>query len=73
MIKIKIRKIQADDIAYSMAKDTARIIEKDHKKAICNIHPNKISYLILTVRGTRTNLSKGSFCCPKFNNEVKIK
>ena len=73
MIKIKIRKIQADDITYSMAKDTARIIENDHKKTICNIHPNKTSYLILTIRGTKTKLSSGSFCCPEFKKTIKIK
>jgi len=71
MIKVKIRKIQADDVVYMVAKELAKEIEKDHKNATCKIHPKRTSYIILTIRGTKTKLSKGSFCCREFSKKVK--
>lgn len=73
MIRVKIRKIQADYFAYNAAKTLAKTMEENHRKDICDLHPNKMSYMIITVRGTGMKLSKGSFCCREFSDKIKIK
>ena len=73
MIKVKIQKLSGDNLRNDIAKITAREIEKDYRSVICDIHPKKISYLIITVKKKIIELKKGKFCCPEFSKTIKIK
>lgn len=73
MIKIKIQKLSGSDISNDIAKDVAKKMTRDYKNIICDIHPEKTSYIILVVKKSGIKLKKGSFCCPEFKNKIKIR
>ncbi len=73
MIKVKLQKLSGDNISNAMAEDFAREVQKDFKNHVCDIHPKRISYLIVTVRKSGIKLKKGSFCCPEFKKTIQIK
>ena len=73
MIKVKIQKLSGDILSNDIAKDLARKVQNDFKSHVCDIHPKRISYLIVTVRKSGMKLRKGSFCCPDFKKTIKIR
>ena len=73
MIKIKIQKLSGDQTRNNIAKLLAKEMNKEYKNFICDIHSKKTSYIIIVVKKTGMRLKKGSFCCPEFKKEVKVR
>lgn len=73
MIKVKTHKLSGEKLLNDLANDFAIQIQKDFKNHICDIHPEKTSYLIVVIKKPGIKLKKGSFCCPEFKKTIKIK